>query len=146
MDWGTQAPFRVPQAIFQLDMFLQEFGEDFVLALEPLLQEGDPSILGVAGLSGEGLEGSRGVLEELLLPAVEHRGVDAVLVTEVGDRGVFEEMEPQDGDLLLGSEALSGLLELGGTPARSFSLFEQTVCPNSTEAAQDNIQPRISAL
>src|SRR5262249_40782352 len=97
-------------------------------------QEGDPPILGVARSPGARLEGSSGVLEELLLPAVEHRGVDAVLVTEVRDRGLFEEMEPKNGDLLLGREALSGLLGHGSTSARSCSLFEQTVCPISTEA------------
>src|SRR5262249_49780135 len=117
-------------------MFLHEFGEDFVLALELLLQEGDPPILGVAGSPGAGLEGGRGVLEELLLPAVEHGGVDAVPIAEVGDRGVFEEMEPQDGDLLLGREALSGLLGHGSSSARGCSLFEQAVCPISTEARQ----------
>src|SRR5262245_25552738 len=119
-------------------MFLDEFGEDFVLALELLLQEGDPPVFGVARAAGAGLEGGRGVLEELLLPAIEHRRVDAVLVTEIGDRGVFEEMEPQDGDLLLGREALSGLLGHGSTSARSWSLFEQTVCPISTEARQSS--------
>src|SRR4051794_21642749 len=117
-------------------MLLHEFGEDFVLALELLLQEGDPPVLGVAGASGAGLEGGRGVLEELLLPAVEHRGVDAVLVTQIRDRGVLEEVKPQDGHLLLGREALSGLLGHGRTSARSCSLFEQTVCPISTEAKQ----------
>src|SRR5262245_2940530 len=117
-------------------MFLHEFGEDFVLALELLLQEGDPPVFGVTRTSGAGLEGGRGVLEELLLPAVEHRGVDAVLVTEIGDRGVFEKMEPKDGHLLLGGEALSGLLGHGDASARSCSLFEQTVCPISTEAKQ----------
>ncbi len=82
-------------------MFLHQFGEDFVLALELLLQEGDPPVFGVAGSPGSGLEGGSGVLEELLLPAIEHRGVDAVLVTEIRDRRVFEEMEPKNGDLLL---------------------------------------------
>jgi hypothetical protein len=71
-------------------MFLHEFREDFVLSLELFLQEGDPPVLGVTGASGSGFEGGGGVLEELLLPAVEHGGVDAVLVTEVqaihGDR------------------------------------------------------------
>ena len=60
-------------------------------------------VLGVTGASGSGLEGGGGVLEELLLPAVEHGGVDAVLVTQIRDGGVFEEMEPKDGDLLLGT-------------------------------------------
>src|SRR3954470_21701043 len=77
-------------------MLLHEFGEDLVLALELLLKVGDPPVLVVACASGAGLERGRGVLEELLLPAVEHRGVDAVLVTQIRDRGVFEEVKPQN--------------------------------------------------
>src|SRR4051812_38698394 len=119
-------------------MLLHEFGEDFILALELLLQEGDPPVLGVAGASGSGLEGGRGVLEELLPPAVEHRGVDAVLVTEIRNRGVFEEVKPQNGHLLVGREALAGLLGHGKTSARKCSLFEQTICPISIEAKQDD--------
>src|SRR2546423_3569977 len=115
-------------------MFLHEFGEDFVLALKLLLQEGDPPVFGVARSSGAGLEDGSGVLEELLLPAVEHRRVDAVLVAQIRDGGVFKEMEPKDGDLLLCGETLSGLLGHGRTSTRSCSLFEQTVCPISTEA------------
>src|SRR5260370_12837989 len=119
-------------------MLLHEFREELILALEFVLGVGDPPVLGVAGASGAGLEGGGGVLEELLLPAVEHRGVDAVLVTEIRNRGVFEEVKPQDGHLLLGREALSGLLGHGRTSARSCSLFEQTVCPISTEAKQND--------
>src|SRR3954454_11558569 len=117
-------------------MLLHEFGEDLVLALELLLKVGDPPVLGVAGASGAGLERGGGVLEELLLPAVEHRRVDSVLVTEIRDRGVFEEVKPQDGHLLLGREALAGLLGHGRISARKCSLFEQTICPISTEAKQ----------
>jgi hypothetical protein len=73
-------------------MFLHEFGEDLVLALELLFQEGDPPVLVVAGSADARLEGGSGVLEELLLPAIEHGWVNAVLVTEIGDRSVFEEM------------------------------------------------------
>src|SRR4051794_5071602 len=115
-------------------MFLHEFGEDFVLALELLLQGGDPATLVVAGTSGPGLERGGGVLEEILLPAIEHGGVDAVPITEVGDGGVFEEMEPKDGGLLLDGESFPSLLGHGRASARSCSLFEQTVCPISTEA------------
>jgi hypothetical protein len=69
--------------------------------------------------------------------------VDAVLVTQVRDWGVFQEMEPQDGDLLLGREAISGLLGHGSTSAGSCSLFGQTVCPISTEArhGEDDLMP-----
>ena len=83
-----------------------------MLALELLFQEGDLPILGIAGASGAGFEGGRAVLEELLLPAVEHCGVDAVLVTQVRGGDVFEEMEPKDGHLLLGGELLARLLGL----------------------------------
>src|SRR4051795_1961800 len=118
-------------------MFLHEFGEDFVLALELLLQGGDPAILVVAGASGPGLERGGGVLEELLLPAIEHGGVDAVPITEVRDGGVFEEMEPKDGGLLLDGESFPSLLGHGRASARGCSLFEQTACPISTEAKQN---------
>src|SRR5512142_621646 len=117
-------------------MFFHEFGEDLVLALELLLQEGDLAILGVVGASGARFEGGRGVVEELLLPAVEHRGVDALLITEVRDGRAFEEVEPQDGDLLLGGEAFPGSLGHGRDSARSCRLFERLGCPISTEAEQ----------
>jgi len=107
-----------------------------VLALELLLQEGGPPVLVVAGSAGARLEGSSGVLEELLLSSIEHGWVDAMLVTEIRDRGVFEEMEPKDGDLLLSRETLPSFLGHGETSARSCSLFEQTICPISTEAKQ----------
>jgi hypothetical protein len=115
-------------------VFLQEFREDLVLALELLLKQRDLPILGVAGASGAGFECGRAVLEELLLPTVEHRGVNALLVAEIRDSDVFEEMEPKDGDLLRGGESLASFLGHGRTSARSCSLFEQTVCPISTEA------------
>ena len=44
--------------------------------MELLLQEDDPPVLGVTGASGSGVESGGGVLEEFLLPAVEHGGVD----------------------------------------------------------------------
>src|SRR5881275_825891 len=117
-------------------MFLHEFGEDFVLALELLFQGGDPAILVIAGTSGPGLERGGSVLEEFLLPTIEHGGVDAVPITEVGDGGVFEEMEPKDGGLLLDGESFPSLLGHGRPSARGCSLFEQTACPISTEAKQ----------
>src|SRR5437660_254110 len=47
------------------------FREDLVLALELLLQQRDPLVLGVGGPPGVGLEGGVAVLEELLLPAID---------------------------------------------------------------------------
>jgi len=45
-------------------MFFHEFGEDFVLALQLLFQQGDPPVLVVAGAAGAVLECGSGVLEE----------------------------------------------------------------------------------
>src|SRR5271166_2305311 len=117
-------------------MFLHEFGEDFVLALQLLFQQGDPPVLVVAGAAGAVLECGSGVLEELLLPTVEHRGVNAVLVAQIRNRGVFEEMEPKDGDLLRDTEAIPSFLGHGKTSARDCSLFERLVLPIPTEAKQ----------
>src|SRR5271157_6181793 len=117
-------------------MFLHEFGEDFVLALQLLFQQGDPPVLVVAGAAGAVLECGSGVLEELLLPTVEHRGVNAVLVAQIRHRGVFEEMEPKYGDLLRGAEAIPSFLGHGKTPARDCSVFERLVLPIPTEAKQ----------
>src|SRR6516162_9544536 len=115
-------------------MFLYQFREDLVLALELLLKEGNLPILGVAGASGVGFEGGWAVLEELLLPAVEHRGVDAVLVAQIRDGDMLQEMEPRDGDLLRGGESLAGLLGHRRTSARDCSLFEWSVFPIPSEA------------
>src|SRR5271166_164636 len=115
-------------------MFLHEFGEDFVLALQLLFQQGDPPVLVVAGAAGAVLECGSGVLEELLLPTVEHRGVNAVLVAQIRHRGVFEEMEPKYGDLLRDAEAIPSFLGHGKTSARDCSLFERLVPPIPTEA------------
>jgi len=67
---------------------LHQLGDDLVLAgqlgrelLDPLFE---PAALGVARRTPT-LEGGRTVLEELLLPAVEGRGVEAVLVADLRD-------------------------------------------------------------
>src|SRR5271165_2515312 len=128
-------------------MFLHEFGEDFVLALQLLFQQGDPPVLVVAGAAGAVLECGSGVLEELLLPTVEHRRVNAVLVAQIRHRGVFEEMKPKYGDLLRDAEAIPSFLGHGKTSARDCSLFERLVLPIPTEAKQfrERLRPPLSA-
>ena len=111
-----------------------------MLTLELLFQKRDPPVLVVAGSAGAGLECGSGVLEEFLLPTVEHRGVDPVLVTQVRNGGVFEKMEPKNGDLLLSCEAIPDFLGHGKTSTRNCSLFEQTVCHISTEAKQIKVR------
>jgi hypothetical protein len=77
-----------------------QFGEDLVLDLDLLLQIGDPLLLcGVVGWHLL-LEGSRPVLEELLLPAVEDRGLESKFIAELRDGLLVQQIPPQDGDFL----------------------------------------------
>src|SRR4051812_26765336 len=115
-------------------MFLHDFREDLVLAFELLLQGRDPLLLEVGRPLGAAFEGGGAVVEELLLPAVEHRGMDAVAVAEVRDRRVLQEVEPKDRELLLGGEPFPRLLGHGTTSARECSLFERGVTPFPSEA------------
>ena len=56
------------------------------------------------------LEGSRPVLEKLLLPPVEDRGLQAEFVAELRNGLLLQQMPPEDGDLFFGRVALPLLL------------------------------------
>src|SRR5215472_751430 len=93
-------------------MLLHQLGEDLVLTLELVFQGCDLAVLGIfAGLAAFAgvLEGSRAVLEELLLPEVEEGHGEVVLLTEVGDGLLFQEMEPEQADFLLRGEVTAWL-------------------------------------
>jgi hypothetical protein len=62
-------------------MLRHQFGQNFVLRLDLILQVVDPFLLGGMVRPRFRLKGSRSILEELLLPAVEDRRLEAVLVT-----------------------------------------------------------------
>jgi hypothetical protein len=87
-----------------------QFGQDLVLRLDLFLQVCNPLL--VSGMVGWPflLEGSSPVFEEFLLPTVEHRWLQLQLVTELGDRLLFQQMPPQDGDLLFSGVMLSWFL------------------------------------
>src|SRR5690242_10447864 len=88
-------------------MLLHEFGEDLVLTLEFFFEGSDLAVLGVRdGLAvpvGFG-EGGGAVVEELLLPEVEEVDGEVVLLADVGDGLLLQEVESEQGDLLLGGE------------------------------------------
>jgi hypothetical protein len=90
-------------------MFLHQFRDDLVLALELVAQRGDGPLKVAVGQGVLPLEGRRSVLEELLLPEVEHGGRELMLIAEVRDGDVVNQMTPQDGDLLDRRIVLSGL-------------------------------------
>jgi len=91
-------------------MLRHQLGQDFVLRLDLLFQVGDPLLLG--GVVGWPLllEGRRPVLEELLLPAVEDRGLQAQFIAELRDRLLVQQMPPQNGDFLFRRVVLPLLL------------------------------------
>jgi hypothetical protein len=80
-------------------MLGHQLSQNLVLGLD-LLQVGDPALVG--GVVGWPLllEGGRPILEELLLPTVEDRGLQALLIAELRDRLLLQQVPPQDGDLL----------------------------------------------
>src|SRR5947208_1127275 len=81
-------------------MLRHQFGQNLVLGLDLLLQVCDPLLVG--GLVGRPplIESSRPVFEELLLPAVEDRRLQANLIAQFRDRLLVQQMPPQDGDFL----------------------------------------------
>src|SRR3954447_11882041 len=90
-------------------MFFHQFSDDLVLPLELLAQRGDDAEVLALGRGALALEGGGAVLEELLLPEVEQRGRELMLVAEVRDRDTVDQMAPEDGDLLDRCIVLAGL-------------------------------------
>jgi len=114
-------------------VLLHPLGEDFVLALELLQKGSDLAILGVfGGLAAFAglLEGRATVLKELLLPAVEERDGDAEFVAQVGKRDFFQEVEAEQGDLLLGTK-VAALWGQGSSSARVWPLTPAKANSNS---------------
>jgi hypothetical protein len=77
-----------------------QLGQDLILRLDLLFQVGDPLLVGGVVGCPLLLEGGRAVLEELLLPAVDDRGLQAEFIAELRDGLLLQQMSPQDGDLL----------------------------------------------
>jgi hypothetical protein len=105
MSGSTHTPFSRPQTFFYRDVFGHEFGQDLVLQLDPALQLRDPVRRPTClGIPLAAFEGRVTALEELLLPAVELRRVDAVFVAHVRYRPTVQQVLPQDRHLLLRAE------------------------------------------
>lgn len=74
-------------------MLRYQLGRDLVLGLHLLLQELNPFLFLLRLAAGKlrGLEGSGSVLEELFLPAVEHRGSQPQLFAQIGNRSCLQD-------------------------------------------------------
>jgi hypothetical protein len=85
-----------------------QLSQDLVLGLHLLLQELDPFLLLLHLALGTllRLESSGSVLEQFLLPAVEHRWPQAQFFTELRNGYFVHKMPPQDGYFFFWGEML----------------------------------------
>src|SRR5215471_3794423 len=88
-------------------MLRHQFGQHLVLDLDFLGQIVDPFLVGLAVAAGLGCKGRGPVLEKLLLPTVKDGRLESQFIAELRDRLLFQQMAPQDGDLLFGGVVLS---------------------------------------
>jgi hypothetical protein len=87
-------------------MLRHQLSQHLILGLDLLLQILDVLLLGLLIGAGLILEGRRSILEELLLPAVEDRWLQAQFIAELGDRFLAQQMPPQDGHFFFGCVVL----------------------------------------
>jgi hypothetical protein len=80
-------------------VFLQQLSDNLVLALNLLSQSGYGLHLVFLGCRPNLLKEGSSTLEELLLPVLEHRPLNMVLVAKIGHGAPFEQMPAQDGNL-----------------------------------------------
>jgi hypothetical protein len=92
-------------------VLFHEFGKHLVFASEFGFELLDLAILGVIGGLGFAtpVESGMAVLEELLEPGVELRGVDVVFIAQVGNGHLFDEVLFENGDLV-GAQDVAALL------------------------------------
>ncbi len=81
-------------------MLRHQFGQNLILRLDLLFQISNSFLFGLMVGPASLLESCGSVLEELLLPAVEHGRLEPQFVTQIRDRHSFHQMPPQNGDLL----------------------------------------------
>ena len=101
-DVGIEHHERQPPVTFQWVLQVEPDDGLFLPVLQPEIA-GNPA-------SRFLFEGGRAVLEELLLPAVEDRGLQVEFIAELRDRHLLQQMPPQDGDLLFRCVVLPLLL------------------------------------
>ena len=83
-------------------MLVHDRADDLVLLREFLLQRLYLALeLFLPGRTSAALQHLCSFLEELLLPAIEHRRVEPVAVTHIRDRRPLQQVLAQDRDLLL---------------------------------------------
>lgn len=105
----AQTPFRGPQVLFLAGYAPLKARRQPLFDPEFRLELSDLLVLVVGGFSARPgpFEGRDPSLKEKVLPWTEQGRNDVELITEIGNRGLFEQMPPQNAHLLLGREVLS---------------------------------------
>ena len=67
-------------------MLGHQFGQHLVFGLDLFFQKLDPLLFRLVIWTALALEGGRTILEELLLPTVEHRWRQPQFITQIGNR------------------------------------------------------------
>ena len=93
-------------------MLRHQFGQHFILRLDLLFQIRDSFLFRLMVGAAFLLKGGGSVLEELLLPAVEHGWLKSPFVTQIRDWHSFHQMPPQNGDLLFRRVVLPSFLHV----------------------------------
>ena len=115
-------------------MLFQQLRQYLVFVLQLALQRGNPLLRRLQLLVMAGIERGGPLFEKLLLPAVKHRGMNAQLITQIGDRYPFQKVTAQKGDFLLGGISVSFhriFLQLKGS---IYSLLKWEEIPIPSEA------------
>ncbi len=116
-------------------MLFQQLSHDFILSGELLFEPGDliAFMCDQSSLRGSRSEGRSTVLEELLLPAVEERRLEMILVAQLRNGDVVKQVAAQNGDFIFGGVVFAifrhSILHQGLDYARS----HQTPIPSEAE-------------
>jgi hypothetical protein len=93
-------------------MLRHQFSQHFILRLALLFQIRDSFLFGLMVGAASLLESRRSVLEELLLPAVEHGWLESWFGTRIRDRHSFHQMPAENGDFLFRRAELPSFLHV----------------------------------
>src|SRR5205085_6909807 len=78
--------------IFLGDVLGHQFGQHLVFGLDLFFQKLDPLLFRLVIWTALALEGGRTILEELLLPSVEHRWRQPQFITPIGNRHLIQQV------------------------------------------------------
>ena len=81
-------------------MLCHQFSQNLIFRLDLLLQISDSFLFRLMVGASPLLKSCRSILEKLLLPAVEHGWLESPFVTQIRDRHSFNQMPPQNDNLL----------------------------------------------